>query len=553
MFGSRADVRVGRFRIEKKVAEGGMGVVYAARDPEIDRRVAVKLLHVVGDGAGEMSREARALGRLSHPNVVSIHDIGEVEGRMYIAMEYVEGPTLREWGAERTWSEIVEAYLQAGAGLAAAHDVGIVHRDFKPDNAIVGADGRVRVVDFGLAQSAGREELEALGDVPLLASGLTVSGRVRGTPAYMAPEQVLGDVGPASDQFAFCVALYEALAGRRPFQGTSFAAVVAAARGGNVQAPPGGPTPAAIWQVVRKGLAPTPEERFESMHALLAALREVGKPAGRRRLVPWVVGVALTLGGAAFLQRDASRETEPVVTGDAGAQPDVGTREHDDPILPPGTCPGFRAPGIEAEVRDGRRRFLESRLVKLSDDDPTLPETLLWVAEFELQAGNRTAACGALRRIAGLESPSEHVATAACWSAGLCRAAPVTCPTGTYAPTEQGCEPQEQCAIDLDGDVAQQLTGACEGGSVGCCQREAMLAQLYVSRAQKSGDDERLAEHAAEMMRLNDTACERGVAASCVYLSKLLTDGDPSVPDDPGQAQRARATACSLGHVASCD
>ncbi|MBA2542205.1 MAG: serine/threonine protein kinase, partial [Deltaproteobacteria bacterium] len=232
----RRGATVGRFLVLGRLGAGGMGVVYAAYDPELDRRVALKLLRGSSredDVRARLLREAQAAARLSHPNVVSVFDIGVFEGRVYFAMEYVEGVTLAEWlRGDRAWPDIVEMFVQAGRGIAAAHEAGVIHRDFKPENVLVGRDGRARVVDFGLARAADGEPTP----VPALASSadpdetqpamrgisdrLTRTGTLLGTPRFMAPEQFAGgEITPSTDQFGFCVALYSALYRTLPFRG----------------------------------------------------------------------------------------------------------------------------------------------------------------------------------------------------------------------------------------------------------------------------------------------------------------------------------------------
>ena len=232
---------VGRYVILKLVGRGGMGEVYAAYDPQLDRRVALKLLHhqAGGDGSSRTARErllreAKTIARLSHPNVVVVHDAGEIEGRVFIAMEFIEGHTLGAWlaAAPRGWREVRDVFLAAGEGLAAAHEAGFVHRDFKPQNVMVGRDGAVRVMDFGLASGAAAltedgdaaVHREAAGvDVRGAPVALTRTGMLLGTPLYMAPEQFKAHPAYArSDQFSFCVALHESLYGEHPFPKDSF-------------------------------------------------------------------------------------------------------------------------------------------------------------------------------------------------------------------------------------------------------------------------------------------------------------------------------------------
>ncbi|MFY0533205.1 serine/threonine-protein kinase [Nannocystis pusilla] len=295
--------QLGRYHVLARLGSGGMGVVYSAYDPDLDRRVAVKLLrpdHRGRDSQIRLLREAQALARLSHPNVVQVYDTGALGEQVFIAMEFVRGVDLHTWLAgERGVEEILRTFVAAGRGLAAAHDAGLVHRDFKPENVLVGEDGRVCVADFGLARDDGAAPVEGRSGVsrPLDLS-LTVTGVLLGTPTYMSPEQHEGRVADArSDQFSFCVALWEALYAARPFAGETHAALAMAVRGGQIQDPP--PTaraPRRFAAVLRRGLATDPAQRYPDMHALLAALA----PAPRRGRV--IAGLALVglLGGAAL-------------------------------------------------------------------------------------------------------------------------------------------------------------------------------------------------------------------------------------------------------------
>ncbi len=227
---------LGRLRLERVLGSGGMGVVHAAFDPDLERRVAVKLLHASSaDARARLLREARAMAKLSHPNVITVFDVGTADGTDFVTMELVDGATLKDWLAiaKPAWRDIVAAFVAAGRGLAAAHDAGLVHRDFKPTNVLRSHAGKIVVTDFGLSRAAE-------GDVdPLAVTGAvsgpatrTMTGAVLGTPAYMAPEQWTGaSVGPASDQFAFCVALWEALADGRPYRGDTLEPAARADRG----------------------------------------------------------------------------------------------------------------------------------------------------------------------------------------------------------------------------------------------------------------------------------------------------------------------------------
>jgi len=289
-------VTVDRYVILERIGSGGMGVVYAAYDPNLDRKVALKLLThdrspARGGSAGHARtlREAQAMARLSHPNVVTVHDVGSSDRRVYIAMELVEGQTLTRWIEQerRSWSEILDVFEAAGRGLVAAHEVGLVHRDFKLDNVMVGDDGRIRVMDFGLARSAG--------DVPTIdkklwsteiasVDRLTVTGQIVGTPAYMAPELIEGGQADArADQFAFCVGLYRCLFGHRPFAGSSLAALYQRATTGQLQATRAASVPRWLVAVVRRGLAASPDDRYPTMELLLRALDRGRRRRGRVR------------------------------------------------------------------------------------------------------------------------------------------------------------------------------------------------------------------------------------------------------------------------------
>ncbi|MEM6989109.1 MAG: serine/threonine-protein kinase [Myxococcota bacterium] len=316
---SSPPLRLDRFVVLQTLGQGAMGRVYLVYDPELDRNVALKLIRsdaAVGDGhaeqrRGRLQREARAIAKLTHPNVVAVHEIGTVERNgvteVFILMEYVDGSTLRAWcqEPERTGSEMLDAYLQAGEGLAAAHAAGIVHRDFKPDNAVWGTDGRVRVVDFGLAAGATESEVfEAPreGNADLL---LTRTDAVLGTPAYMAPEQLQGARADAcSDQFSFCVSLYEALYGERPFQGKDPLQLLAAMGEPPAATTSRRPAPAHVQSALMRGLSPQPSDRHPSMGALLEALRRDPRP--KRRRIVLAVGAtvsAVALGSLATATR----------------------------------------------------------------------------------------------------------------------------------------------------------------------------------------------------------------------------------------------------------
>ncbi|HEY2514667.1 MAG TPA: serine/threonine-protein kinase, partial [Polyangiaceae bacterium] len=332
---------LGRYVVVDVIGRGGMGVVYAAYDTQLDRKLAIKLLRrdiSRGEDAAEvesrMLREAQAMARLTHPNVVAVHDVGTFDHRVFLAMEYVDGWTLKEWvKPPRPWKEVLAALKAAGRGLAAAHAAGLVHRDFKPDNVLVGRDGRVAVTDFGLARMAGdgtvvrptsdtepaeppttrdvppsrpNRRIEDLPVTPATPSSggtafdepLTLTGSILGTVGYMPPEQAFGEVtNAATDQFSYCATAFVALYGVRPFPGDDLQSYVAAVNRPLREPPKGTTVPSWIYRILARGLSPEPEKRFASMEALLEALGD--DPAVRRR--KWAAAVltfgALALGG----------------------------------------------------------------------------------------------------------------------------------------------------------------------------------------------------------------------------------------------------------------
>ena len=331
--------RIGRYVILSSLGKGGMSVVYLAYDPELDRKVALKLMRVtmLGEkGKLRLQREAQALARLSHPNVVPVYDAGMVADQAFVAMEFVEGKTLRRWlHGEHTWREKLAVMLDAGRGLAAAHAAGLVHRDFKPDNVLIGDDKRVRVLDFGLARLASvidgsippsspslDEPPASEGGVPMVPSSnpsmqeLTRADQLIGTPAYMAPEQMLlKPTDERADQYAFCVTLYEAVYGERPYE------VVASALSSQAStmslktlniprvpraAPRGTSVPKWIQRVIARGLSEDPAHRWPTMDALLQALTNDPRRKWARAGAA-AVAVAVVATGVTVVARTQSR------------------------------------------------------------------------------------------------------------------------------------------------------------------------------------------------------------------------------------------------------
>jgi len=333
---------VDRYLVVQRLGEGGMGVVYAAYDAELDRKVALKLLRGQGDdaeGHARLLREAQAMARVSHPNVIAIHDVGSFRDRVFMAMDLVEGSTLYHWAKEkgRPWAEVARAFLDAGRGLAAAHAAGLVHRDFKPQNVLIGRDGRVFVTDFGLARmaEAGAREETVAADASEretevrspLDTSLTGDGVVLGTPRYMSPEQHLAlSVDARADQFSFCASLYWALWRTHPFDPVQLAerarqlreaGAGARARSGMrgapgsspIREPPSQPrVPARLRRAVMRGLALEPEKRFPGMEPLLSEIGAALHPPSRQvALAAAALAGVLVVGGGAWAYRDRAQ------------------------------------------------------------------------------------------------------------------------------------------------------------------------------------------------------------------------------------------------------
>ena len=304
--------RIGRFVVLRKLGEGGMGLVFVGYDGELDRDVALKLLRAPHGDRRAMSRlmrEGQGLARISHPNVVQVYEVGEHAGAVFITMELVVGTTLGKWlkaKPERNWPEIIHVLMQAGRGLAAVHAAGLVHRDFKPDNVMVGDDGRVRVLDFGLVRDNAERDPNEPGHagegphgIASFERPLTCAGSLLGTPAYMAPEQLACESADAlSDQFAFCAVAYEALFGVRPFPGRTVNELAAAIEAGRLRSPRHGrKAPRRVHDALQRGLSAEPGRRWPDMDSLLEEL-EISLAV--RRGWMWA-GLALAFVGAGVI------------------------------------------------------------------------------------------------------------------------------------------------------------------------------------------------------------------------------------------------------------
>jgi tetratricopeptide (TPR) repeat protein len=317
---------IGRYQILGGIGHGAMGEVYAAYDPRLDRRVALKLLRASSDAddaatRARLMREAKAMAQLSHRNVVAVHDVGTYEARVSIAMEFVDGLTLTDWLAAlpRATDEIVAVFAAAARGLTAAHEAGLVHRDFKPANLMIGRDGSVRVMDFGLARvvSEGPRAREPGDASPVAgpAGQMTLTGELVGTPLYMSPEQLAhGSANARSDQFSFCVALYEALYGAPPFGAGPIESLSERILAGRIDDPPKSTVPAWLRRIVLRGLSVDPAARWPSMSALGAALAHDPARLRRRRAVAAGLASLLALSALAFA-RGAARPAQLCLDG----------------------------------------------------------------------------------------------------------------------------------------------------------------------------------------------------------------------------------------------
>jgi eukaryotic-like serine/threonine-protein kinase len=353
-------VLLGRYEIVDELGHGGMGIVYRARDRQLGRDVAVKLVRTAGAHsetlATRLMREAQALAQLSHPNVVAVYDVGRSPDGVFVAMELVPGVPADLWLSEkkRPWRDVLRVFIDAARGLAAAHAVGLIHRDFKPANLILGRDGRVRVLDFGLARAAtyasmsgelravdvddddnvrgasnegvasseprGRRtsgSLSAPSAGSLLDSPLTELGALVGTPQYMAPEQHMrAPCDARTDQFSFCVSLYRALYDQRPFEGAKYSELKHNILAGNVRPVPSSTkVPSWLHDIVVRGLAVDPAKRWPSMDALIAALsRDLN--ARTRKLVAAAALLAVAGTGVGIWQLTRNDPAAACVTGD---------------------------------------------------------------------------------------------------------------------------------------------------------------------------------------------------------------------------------------------
>jgi serine/threonine protein kinase len=488
-------VRIGKYVLEAALGAGAMGVVLSARDETLDRRVAIKLLRPEIAAPARLEREARALARLAHPNVVTIHEVGEHEGRTFLVMEQVDGVSLRAWLAEpRSLPARLSVLAQAAEGLHAAHRLGLVHRDFKPENAIVGADGRLRVVDFGLAAPPG--EVATLdgspGATPLSPHGrLTQTGQLLGTPAYMAPELLAGEPAtPRSDQFALACVAWEVLFGRHPFADGS-------PPGEAPRLPVGARVPRGVRRAVTRGLHPDPRMRHEDLATLARAL----EPSRGRASALAVGVVALAVGAVAATlmlrsseERQAVRDPAPQeAASNEGIIAVPKNAELARGLVGPDGCPYVRFDRPHATLERQHPMLLE--LLRASDLGATPPDELAAVlvrtAEVELALGVRDDACEKLRR-AREHDPDD--ARAACW-------------------IPQHCETDEPLP-----DRARCLGGEARACTLVAIRHEYELLEARAAVGKGKGGGEALRRAQSELdglLEMLDRACELHDSDAC--------------------------------------
>ncbi|MGH1343360.1 MAG: protein kinase domain-containing protein [Nannocystales bacterium] len=391
-------VKIGRFIVLRKLGQGAMGIVYLAYDPKLDRKVALKLVDTsslgseMGEAQVRLEREARAAAALGHPNVVTVYDVGHQGDDVFLAMEFVEGETLTQWmKREHDWREIAALFVQIARGLNAAHEADLVHRDFKPDNVLMGADGRPRVADFGLARPTEgwsvRDAAKMLDDGSSSSSralalrssdAMASTGEVCGTPAYMAPEQFVGvDVTGASDQFGFCASLYEALFGHRPFKGDSVTELaVAVIENDRQPLPSKHGVPKAVVQTVLQGLTPEADQRHASMGQLADRLEAALRAQTRNRVLAG--GALLAVLGVGFgAQAAVALDEQPCEAAHtdidsvwSDARRDEVERSLADAALPSG--PAARLDAFAAEWTEQRVESCEATRVSGEQSDQVL-------------------------------------------------------------------------------------------------------------------------------------------------------------------------------------
>ena len=525
LFGVHEPQQIGRYTVLGKLGEGGMGVVYAASDDVLGRQVAIKLLHRRDDeSAARMRREARALARLNHPNVVTVYEVDQVEDWLFVVMEFIAGETLRGWLAQRrTPREIAAVLAQAGAGLQAAHAVGLVHRDFKPDNVMVGADGRVRVLDFGLATGAGGVVAPIVGGSEDVDPRLTRTGQLLGTPAYAAPEQRRGGLVDArSDQYAFCVVLHEALIGVRPAvnETTVDDASLAPLAGAPI-----------LTTALLRGLAEAPADRHADMRPLVAALTDafvqpqVARARwGRLGAAVFGVGVFAAAGiTIATMWRPADAPAPASVAAtDAGAE-DSGASEAAMQAL-------YDEMPMEPMPNAGEPHGLDFPLI------------IQQVMELRRAMGQLDVTCSVWGSLVEVTTDAELRQRSEVAMAKHCRGRSPAAVAEAHR--RQGLAP----CMAADKAAAWE---DCQVFHASCCARVADSGRFNLMGAEHREDPATLLRVREELIELEIGACLGGLPENCAAAADLYDK--LARPDSGPAAVFYRHLACRLGHAAACE
>ncbi|MBK9035674.1 MAG: tetratricopeptide repeat protein [Myxococcales bacterium] len=514
---------LGRYQLGPRLGAGAMGVVYAAQDPELERAVAIKLVRPErAADRPRLVREAQAMARLAHPNVVTIHDVGRHGDDVYVAMERVDGPTLRTWAATRPLAERVTALIAIARGLQAVHAVGLVHRDVKPDNVLVGADGRPRLGDFGLAHV---DLDDGAAPPPALSTTVTATGAVVGTPAYMAPEVLRGEPAtPASDQWSFAVMAWELIAGRRPFEGDDLAALRRAIDAG---------LPDIAWRVgtatrplivLVRALALRPADRYRDLAALADALagalapRSLARPLlvlGAGAVAAVAIAVVLARGGGAARSVDACAAVagalDPVWGEAAPARAQATPAQRDALDRYVGRWRGARRAVCEA-ARHERDALADVRAACLT----TRAAALTAVVDGLGRDGAWALA------IADLADPDECATSPAL---ALYTPVPASDRPAVTALAAQIAQARVRGAVDLDGALAALAPLAAAAERLGHRPTQA-AAQLAIAELRRRQGRYVEADRAAEAAALAAAAGHDDLTAARAWLVRVGVAGD---------------------------
>gem|GEM_PF-1961463 len=571
--------KVGRFVVVGELGSGGMGVVYAAHDRELDRQVALKVMRIASVEEVDrvrMLREGQAMARITHPNVITVFEVGSDDGVVFLAQELLDGGTLGGWLEKpRPQPAILDKFVAAGRGLAAAHAVGLVHRDFKPENVLLGNDGRVRVADFGLAREVGGIDAALLATAPgggppppdaaldadsgALARNLTRTGVVMGTPMFMAPEQHEGKGADArSDQFAFCVALYHALYGDWPYDGKTAVALADNVINGVRKAPPASAkVPAHLRKILHRGLATSATERFASMDELLSELMK--QPKSPKTALMVIAGILVVGAGAAASIMILGEKPRPAPAVETPAKPVVPiTTENRD--LDPSALTAALDLG---QLDTARRKFDDDALLL---QDPVKASSAKSASAFMLVLRGDLAAADAKLKEAEATKSSDPSAVAyadlagasIAWARGdlktaIDRAGHCVTTLGTLAPIAASICQQIRGDAEADrGDAAAARRAYEAGKALAVTAKDAQrtselalaIAQLEFDAKQDDVSLDSITKLQKDARRRGAVSCEANAAvlASRIRLAKADPQGALDVFDevDPDVLQSYR-------------